>query len=613
MRGFNFNPGDRVKYLNQEYLVKTAINLQKVLIINPVENYSLEVKISDLEPINSKNNAFNRELSLIPEGQWQEAVNRETLLKPLMKNPVLTQQMAQKVGKQLGLRQRQVYNLVKQYREGSYTLLSLLPKAKNKGCKGRIRSELEEIIQDEIKTLYLSKQRIRKSKIVEAVRLKCFRQQLAPPSKNTILRRLANCCTEQELIGKRFGAKAAKAKYSGIKGEFPEQQFPLQICQIDHTKVDLIVVDELYRQPIGRPYITVIIDVYSRCITGFCLTLEPPSALSVGLSLVHAVLDKEYWLATRKIEAEWPIWGKPAKIYVDNAAEFHSEALQRGCKAHGIEISYRPIGRTHYGGIVERVIGTLMQLVHQLPGTTFSNVKERGEYGSEEQASLTLSELEKWLTIAIAQYYHKKLHKGINKPPIERYKECILGSEQGFGRGYPAKIEDGQRFLIDFLPIEFRSLQREGFVLDHIAYYSHALSPLMANRTRYGKFLIRRDPRNLRKIYVLEPKSEEYLEIPYRTLHRISISLWEHKQALQYLRKQGLRQMDESSIFRAVEEMREISKTASTKTKAARRRSEINRKNAVDERKQEEIRVGPAETVEPPVREQSVIYEAEWW
>ena len=113
----------------------------------------------------------------------------------------------------------------------------------------------------------------------------------------------------------------------------------------------------------GRPYLTVAIDVYSRCVVGFCLTLDPPSSVSVGLCLTHAVLPKEAWLAERGVEASWPVLGLPAVLHVDNAPEFHGEALQRGCLQHGIELDHRPVARPHYGGIVERLIGSLMQLV----------------------------------------------------------------------------------------------------------------------------------------------------------------------------------------------------------------------------------------------------------
>ncbi|WP_220447802.1 hypothetical protein [Nonomuraea diastatica] len=76
----------------------------------------------------------------------------------------------------------------------------------------------------------------------------------------------------------------------------------LQQVQIDHTPVDLEVVDERHRLPIGRPYVTAAIDVASRCV----VTLEAPSALSAGLCLAHTVCDKRPWLERLGVEAVWP-------------------------------------------------------------------------------------------------------------------------------------------------------------------------------------------------------------------------------------------------------------------------------------------------------------------
>lgn len=152
---------------------------------------------------------------------------------------------------------------------------------------------------------------------------------------------------------------------------------PLDIVQIDHTPVDLILVDPIERRPIGRPWVTVAIDVFSRCIAGVHVTLEAPSSTSVGLCLAHVASDKRTWLDAIDVDADWPIMGRPRCIGVDNAAEFHSEALERGCAQHDIAIAWRPLGRPQVGGVVERVIGTLMELVHSLPGTTFSNVLQR--------------------------------------------------------------------------------------------------------------------------------------------------------------------------------------------------------------------------------------------
>jgi putative transposase len=88
--------------------------------------------------------------------------------------------------------------------------------------------------------------------------------------------------------------------------------------------------------------------------------------------MAHAVLPKEAWLLERKIQAEWPISGVPQCVHADNGSDFKGEALRRGCEDYGIRIEFRPPGRAHFGGHIERLIGTLMQRVHTLPGTTYS-------------------------------------------------------------------------------------------------------------------------------------------------------------------------------------------------------------------------------------------------
>jgi len=416
----------------------------------------------------------------------------------------------------------------------------------------------------------LTKQRFAASWVVLEIKKRCQEAGLPQPSEYAVRARIKRWPVK-EVLTARHGSKLSRNQITPIIGQFPEAQYPLAILQIDHTLVDIMVVDEYLRQPIGRPYLTLAIDVYSRCITGFCLTLEAPSALSVGLCLVHSVFDKEDWLERRKIDSSWPIWGKPGQIYVDNASEFHSEAIARGCDFHGIDLQFRPPGMPHYGGIIERVIGTFMQLIHQIPGTTFSNISQKGNYNSEAHAVLTLAELERWLTIAIVDYYHQKCHQGIHMAPIEKYKAGILGGKGVEARGYPPKLSNKKAFLIDFLPIERRQLQRSGFVLDNISYYSNTLAPWLPKRCELGKFVIRRDPRDLSHIFVLDPPSKQYLEIPCRTLYRPSITLWEHKEACRRLRAQG-QEVNETLIFRAVDAMRTITKDAVAKSQLARRK-----------------------------------------
>ncbi len=578
--------GSQVSYRGKNYTIKQSVDLQSVVLEDDKKIITV-ANIGELyQPVNADNNANEFfDFSSIPKNQWEQAIQRYEAINPLAKQRNMNIKDVSHAANLLKLSTRHLYFLINCYKESGFEFKSLLPQKRTGGKgKGRLSYAVEKIIDDCINELYLTKQKHQISTVIEEIYHRCRLAGLKTPSEFAIRYRIKQL-SSREVIQKREGARIANHECNAIPGRTPEANFPLSVFQIDHTKVDVIIVDEKFRQPIGRPYLTVAIDVFSRCIAGFCLTLEPPSAVSVGLCVTHAIFDKESWLEKRDIQAEWFIWGKPDLIYVDNAAEFHSEALSRGCKFHEIKLEYRPIGGTHFGGIVERVIGTLMQLIHQLPGTTFSSVQDRNDYDSEKKAVLTLAELEKWLTIAITDYYHQKYHQTIMSPPILKFREGILGEGSIEGRGYPPKIKNEKAFLIDFLPIEKRMLRREGLILDGINYFSNSLKPLIADRKKFGKLLLRRDPRDISKIYLLDPKSDRYIEVPYRNISRPTISLWEHKNARKWLKEKGVEKIDEDKIFKAIQQMREIVKKSSKMTKQQRKDNERRKQNEAASKK----------------------------
>jgi putative transposase len=513
------------------------------------------------------------DLSEIAEQEWSDANRRALAIRPLLEFKHCPCEKAREVADELGLSERQIYRLIQRLRESDGAITALLPKGSNGGRgKQRLAAPREILLQRLITEVFTTPQKRSAAALIREVRNQSLKDGLEPPSESTIRRRLKTLSLSD--WGKR-GEQHPETK--PIYGATPIVDTPLSWIQIDHTPVDLIIVDPVDRLPIGRPWITVAIDVFSRCIAGFHLTLEAPSATSVGLCLTMVATDKVPWLQERNIEAHWPIAGKPLRIGVDNASEFHSVAFERGCAQHNIKIEWRPPGLPHYGGVVERVIGTLMQLVHALPGTTFSNTTMRGDYDSDKAACLTLEELERWLAVTITKYYHLRPHEGMdNEIPLHRYEQGLqklVSADKTL-----AMPRDPRTFLIDFLPVVRRSLQRDGITIDHITYYSNSLRPWIQWRDQPGRLLIRRDPRDLSRIFVLDAKSNCYLEVPYRTLSRPTITLWEHKLARKRLREQRRAAVDEASLFSAIDEMREIERKSEALTRTARR-NRARRKN----------------------------------
>ena len=185
-----------------------------------------------------------------------------------------------------------------------------------------------------------------------------------------------------------------------------------------HTPADIILVDDIHRLPIGRPWITLAIDVCTRTVTGFYLSFDPPSETSVAMCVASSILPKEEWLITHDIDVQWPVWGVPRTIHVDNGADFRSDGFQKSCLAYGINLEFRPVKQPRYGGHIERLLGTLLREIHALPGTTFASVKDRDGYDSDKQAAMTRTEFEVWLMTFICKVYHQRVHSGDRKSVV---------------------------------------------------------------------------------------------------------------------------------------------------------------------------------------------------
>jgi putative transposase len=307
-------------------------------------------------------------------------------------------------------------------------------------------------------------------------------------------------------------------------------------------------------------------------VLGFYLSLDPPGAAGTGLALAQAILPKESWLAKRGISNNWPCCGIPAMVHGDNAPEFRGEMVRRACQQYGIEADFRPVATPHYGGHIERSLGTLAKAIHELPGTTFSNPQHRGDYDSEGTAALTLSELEKYIAEYITGVYHNRYHHGIKSPPIKRWTDGILGSASQAGSGFDLP-DDEERFRFDFMPLEERTIQNYGIQIDKINYYSDALRPYINEEIGHTKrkFIFRRDPGDISTVYFWEPTLEEYVPVPYRLVGRSAMTLWELRAVRKRLEEEGRKAVDEVAIFDSYERLRRLREAATSETKKVRR------------------------------------------
>lgn len=508
------------------------------------------------------------ELSLVSEADWNEARRYLPAIRRLAETRSRTRADVLRAAAELGCGASHTYVLLQRYLSDP-RLTSLLPRTPGPhGGFSKLDPEVDRLIDEMIDVVYLKRQRPKIKDLVDQVRGRCREMGLPPPGRKAITTRL-RARPNRQVVSLREGRKAARDRFAPAIGSI-EAPWPLSLIQIDHTLVDIIVVDRSTRAPIQRPWLTLAIDVCTRCVVGFHLSLEAPSATSVALCMSHACLAKNTWLMERDVDGEWPVQGIPERLHLDNAKEFRSEALRRGCEQYGIAIDYRPVRTPHYGGHIERLIGTMMGKVHLLPGTTFSDVRSKGDLDPEKTAAMTLEEVERWLGHAIVGVYHRELHRGIGLTPLVAWERGWIGDDARPGRGEPVAVPDPRRFLIDFLPLERRLVRREGVWLHSIGYWSDVLGTWVGHHER---MIVRYDPRDLSRVHLLAPDGV-YYDLAYRDLRRPPISLCEHRLALKRLRDEGRVQVDEAAIFQTIEVMRAIADEAVRASKAARRQRE---------------------------------------
>ncbi len=495
----------------------------------------------------------------VSDAAWAEAVRREAVIRPLAAEPRLGKTTIAGAARQLGLGAAQVYSLVRAFRAHPVTA-SLAPSRPGpaKGTR-RLDPALDGQIEAAINAVYLRAERPTLKELFRQVRQDRYGSGQRPPSLKALRARIT-ARTLRERIAAREGLETAGGRFRQVKAG-PRTTCPLQVVQIDHTKVDLELVDDISRACIGRPWLTLVLDVHTRMIIGLQLSLDPPSAAGVALAVAHAILPKATWLADRGLTTAWPAEGRPETIHVDNGSEFHSRAFERGCQQHGIQIEYRPPATPRFGGHIERLMGTLMQRVHALPGTTFSSVAQRGDYLPQARAVLTFREFERVLALEVLGPYHNDLHAGLGHTPFSAWNEGVAGLDLR----RPTEPDD---LLLDFLPFEERVVRRDGVRLFNVLYQDGALAHLVD--TGGATVRVKYDPRDLSAVFVELP-SGGHVRVPYADLGRPPVTLWEHREACRRLRAEGRRTVDEHAIFVAVAEQRRVVAEARTLTRAARR------------------------------------------
>ena len=607
-------PNAIVGYKGSKYEVINILSSDDVVISNLESTRSIQVSISNLTVIDvdDNTNSMLNKGEDISEKAWQIALNHYEVIKPLIENS--TVETVKKTAKEHNLHENTVWKWLKAYRENK-SILALVPKKRGWTAeRTRLSPELNHIIKQAIHTKYLTALKPSIAKTIVEVRLECFKRKIEPPHDNTIRYRI-EALNAYEVTKARYGKKAVKDKFEASAGTFPNADYPLAYVQIDHTPLDIEIVDEQYRETIGRVFLTLAIDVFSRMIVGYYLSLEAPSSTSVAMCISSAILSKKRKLLALDIDGDWDVEGIMDSVHSDNGSDFRTQHLSKACLKYDINWEYRPIGGAKFGGHIERLIGVVNLEMHILEGTTKSNIVMKGAYDSSKNACLTLKELEHYIVYWIVNVYHKSKHSTLEVSPFQMWEEGIWGTKFKAGTGLKERVSDEATLFLDFVP-EFEStIQRTGVKKDKLFYFADCLRPWInaidsddPDRKRKRKFIFKRDPRDISKIWFYEPNTNTYFKVPTAKREIPSISLYEYRQVQKYLQSERLDTVDQDAIYRAIIHLREKVDQAVSLTRKQRRMNQRRKENGkvVTESYQEQSNKTPKVSTNIPQSENSL-------
>lgn len=451
---------------------------------------------------------------------------------------------------------------------------SLLPQMRT--GQSRKADERYAIFEEVINTSYLTNLKLPIKEIVERVQRRVTLLNAGRPPENAIqkigqstiyrwISRLRVDISEAAILGANVARNKHRVAYKHLKVEAV-----LERCEMDHTPLDIIVIDSMTKLPLGRPWLTLMIDVKSRLIIGFYISFNTPSAFAVLQCLKQAILAKESLLEKYPdIQNEWPAFGIPELIALDNGMDFHSEALKSTCFELGVEILFCPAATPWTKPHIERVFRTLAEgLIHRLPGTTFSNIIERGDYPSEQEAVIDIDTLTHLILKWIVDIYNVTPHKGLHgHTPLLTWKENIQS------KIVELPVHARQIEVMAGIPAE-RTIFHYGIELDGLHYNSKQLQEIRKISGVNQKVQLKFYEDHVAYIEVFDPFLKEYLRVEatqdeYVTgLHRAT-----HRLARAQARKLYGDGFSTNQLIEARLEIETIVKNAMKSKKMAHRKS----------------------------------------
>jgi putative transposase len=389
---------------------------------------------------------------------------------------------------------------------------------------------------------------------------------------------------EKDILRKKFGKRMAK-KANRSTGAGVKITRPLERGEIDDTPLDIFLVDEEDRMPIGRPYLTFNIDHFSGYPLGFYLGFDSPSEATAMECLLHSIEPKTYVKDIKSVKNEWNAYGVVDEIARDWGKPYQAKAFNDACAQIGIDPVDCPVRTPNFKGKIERFFRTINQgLLTGLPGVILDDVVDKQDYDPAKNAVLGIQAFWELLHIFVVDLYTQNWHDGVDfhGVPQKIWDNGMVDNP----RRYPPNTAELKILLSHS---ENRELLHYGVDLWTIRYndpYNADLAEVRAlqkqakarnDKNVPDQFLIKVHKWDLSQIWLHDHFNNRYIRMPaIDQEYTKGLSYYKHQFVLQYRNKQKKDDVDQMSLAEARQRVQKIVKKEYSKTRIQRTRKKLH-------------------------------------
>jgi putative transposase len=401
-------------------------------------------------------------LSMLSAAARQQAMARFQIIQPFLERGVPLPELARHHGVAL----RTAWRWVQRYRTGGLVALSRTRRA-GRGIPRRVTPDLTQRIE----ALALQTPPLSVAAIHRQVLTLAAAQGTPAPCYRTVYNIIRRIAPALRTLA-HHGSKAYHETFDLLYRR--EADAPNAIWQADHTLLDILVTDE--QGQAKKPWLTVILDDYSRAVAGYMVAFEAPSALHTALALRQAI-----W---RKPEPTWQVCGIPGILYTDHGADFTSQHLEQVCADLKIQPIFSLVGQPRGRGRIERFFNTVNQLLlTRLPGYAPAG------FATQITPGLDLQGFTRAFEHFVLHEYHQTPHSATGIAPQARW------SANGFLPQLPASLEQLDLLLLTIA--KPRRVHQDGVRFQSLRYIDPTLAAYVGEDVT-----IRYDPRDMAEIRV---------------------------------------------------------------------------------------------------------------